>query len=290
MLPIAAFAVFAANSNTVSATLVSMAFALSAAAAYGVGAVFQGVGAKNTKHDTDGARGMIAILRHPYSLAGLLLDLVAWILSRLSLHNLPLFTVQTVLAGSLAVTVVLSHRLLHTPKRHSDVYAIAATGVGLILVGAAAESHLADPPTLAFKVVLWATLPILSLAGLLCIERKVSPPVLGALGGTAFGFSALAARAIVDVDGLIDLLRHPLLYVMLMYAGLGVVFFTRGLERGQVGSVTAAMWAAEIIPASIIGFLMLGDSVRPGWQIPAAIGIAITLGATITLAKPIEIP
>ncbi len=283
-------AVLSATAVSVATTVVSLTLAFGSAIANGVGAAFQGAGAKKTENDTAGARGMLAILRHPFSILGLFLDFVAWVLSRLALRSLPLFTVQTILAGSLAFTVVLSHRLLGTPKRHNDIYAIAATAVGLVLVGAAAESQLADPPSVHFKVVLWALLPILSLAGLLCIERKVAPAVLGALGGTAFGCSALAARAIVDVDGIMDLVQHPLVYVMLMNAGLGIIFFLRGVERGHVGSVTAAMWAAEIIPASIVGFVVLGDSVRPGWAVPAVVGMIITLAATITLARPVEIP
>ena len=33
---------------------------------------------------------------------------------------------------------------------------------------------------------------------------------------------------------------------------------------------------------------MLGDTVRQGWAPAAAIGIALTLGATASLARPIE--
>ncbi len=271
------------------AVVKALTFALIASFAYGIGAVCQGLGAKTTEKDTSGVRGFLSILKHPLTLAGLLLDIIAWVLSRLSLHKLPLFTVQTVLAGSLAITVGLSQRVMHTPKRRSDVYAILATAFGLVLVGIAADPHRADPPTHAFKIVLWIALPLLC-AGGISLRQKVPPPVLGALGGTAFGFSALAARAIPKVDGFLGLLQTPLLWLMLAYAAGGVVFFTRGVERGQVGAVTAAMWAAEIIPSSALGFLMLGDSVRPGWGAAAALGMIATLGATYALARPVEIP
>lgn len=267
----------------------ALLFALIGSAAYGVGAVFQGVGAKRTDSETDGAKGLMNILKHPYSLAGLFLDLVAWILSRLALHRLPLFAVQTLLAGSLAITVALSHRLLNTPKRRSDTRAIVVTGIGLLLVGFAAADGVADPPTIRFEVLMFAALPILTLCGALGIQRNIAPPVLGAIGGLAFGCSALSARAIVEVDGIVDLVTHRFLFVMLAYAAVGVVMFTRGLERGQVGSVTAAMWAAEIVPPSIIGFVMLGDTVRDGWAPAAAIGILLTLAATASLARPITI-
>jgi hypothetical protein len=122
---------------------------------------------------------------------------------------------------------------MHTPKRRSDTYAIIATAIGLVLVGIAADPHRSDPPTAAFTVVLLISLPLLCIAGL-ALRNKVPPPVLGALGGTSFGFSALSARAIHDIDGPVDLLRSPLLWLMLAFAAGGVVFFTRGVERGQV--------------------------------------------------------
>ena len=44
----------------------------------------------------------------------------------------------------------------------------------------------------------------------------------------------------------------------------------------------------EVVPsivATVIGAALLGDHMRPGWTIPAIIGIAITLGATVVLAR-----
>jgi len=258
---------------------------LIAALSYGVGSVFQGIGAQRTQKDSEGERGLLSILRHPFTLAGLVLDFVGWILSRFSLHSLPLFAVQTALAGSLAVTVALSHRLLHTLRRRSDTIAIAVSAVGLVLVGVAARGHIADTPSNAFNMMMYVALPVTLLAGLIGIQRKIAPPILGVIAGTSFGFSALSARAIVDVDGFGDLMTHRFVYIMLAFAAFGVVLFTRGVERGHVASVTAAMWASEILPASVIGFTMLGDRVRHGWAPAALLGIAMTLGATIALAS-----
>ena len=135
--------------------------------------------------------------------------------------------------------------------------------------------------------MLWIALPAIIIIGAVSIRSEAPSPMLGALGGLSFGFSALATRAIIDVDGIRDLVTHPLVWVTLSFAACGVVLFTRGVEHGQVGSVTAAMWAAEIVPASVIGFFMLGDSVRPGWQIPAMVGLLLTLAATLSLARPV---
>ena len=269
--------------------LKALGLVLISAIAYGVGAVLQGIGAKNTEKDHEGSRGLFSILRHPYSLAGLALDAVAWLLSRIALHDLPLFAVQTVLAASLAVTVGLSHRLLHTPKRRSDTVAIACTGVGLILVGLAARARPATEPTDAFNTMMFIALPIIVITGIIAVRKKFAPPLLGALSGLSFGFSALSARAMFEVHGFREIIEHRFLYVMIAYGALGIILFTRGVERGQVAAVTAAMWAAEIVPSSIIGFAMLGDRVRPHWGgIAATLGIALTLFATASLARSRE--
>ena len=120
-----------------------------AVGAYGAGAVAQAVGARQAEAHPDGSRGLFAILSHPASLLGLVFDLVAWVLSRLALHTLPLFTVNTVLAGSLAVTVLLSHRFLETALHRRELWAIGATVLGLVLVGLAADSSVASRDTSA---------------------------------------------------------------------------------------------------------------------------------------------
>ena len=259
-----------------------------AVGAYGAGAVAQAVGARQAEAHPDGSRGLFAILSHPASLLGLVFDLVAWVLSRLALHTLPLFTVNTVLAGSLAVTVLLSHRFLETALHRRELWAIGATVLGLVLVGLAADSSVAIEPTDTMRRLIIIFLPILACGGLLAVKEKLPPPVIGGCSGLAFGASALAARSITTADGILSLFREPLLWVMLGYAGVGVMLFTRGLERGSVGSVTAAMWAAEIVPASIIGFVWLGDTVRPGWGVAAFAGIGLTLFATAVLAVPAD--
>jgi uncharacterized membrane protein len=66
---------------------------------------------------------------------------------------------------------------------------------------------------------------------------------------------------------------------------VGLIAYARALEAGHVGSVTAVMWATEIVFATIIGWLVLGDNVRPGWRPAAGLGVVLALTATISLAR-----
>jgi hypothetical protein len=270
--------------------LLGLAATLVAASLYGVGAVLQALGVRTacaSGECTDGAKGMVRLLRHPLTLAGLLLDFVAWVSSRLALHELPLFAVNTALAGSLAVTVALAPRLLDVTLQRSDIAAIGITGIGLTLVGFSAESHTADPPSGVFTVFVLLGLLAVIPVGRWALNHE-SALAAGAIAGTSFGASALAARAIHDDRTTLALLTDPLLWAMLAYALVGVVLFTRAIERGHVSAVTAAMWSAEIVPASIVGFLVLGDRVRSGWEVAALVGVGLTLYATTRLARTAE--
>ena len=80
-------------------------------------------------------------------------------------------------------------------------------------------------------------------------------------------------------------ITKSLLWAVLIYAVLALGLHASALMRGRVGAVTAAMWSTEVLVASIIGAVALGDHVRRGWGIPAIVGIAITLAATLELAR-----
>jgi hypothetical protein len=48
--------------------------------------------------------------------------------------------------------------------------------------------------------------------------------------------------------------------------------------------VTAVLWIAEVIAPSIVALAILGDAVRPGWELPAVLAGLVTVGAAVLLA------
>jgi drug/metabolite transporter (DMT)-like permease len=256
---------------------------LIAAIGYGAGAVMQALGARRA--DGLGQTGLSAILRQPIFLIGLITDFASWTVSRFALHTLPLFAVQTILAGSLAITVLLARVVLASELRGPDRFAIAATMLGLFIVGISAGNEPTKEITHLLKVCILLGIPALLALGAVALQLHKSV-VLAVLSGAAFTGSALAARAVHFHDESISgLLSEPLLWAVLVYAVLALALHATALMRGAVGAVTAAMWSTEVVMASIIGAAALGDHMRPGWTIPAILGIAITLGATLVLAR-----
>jgi uncharacterized membrane protein len=261
----------------------ALVFCLVAALGYGVGAVLQAVGARRAAAgDNVGIRAMV---KQPMFLLGLLADFGSWVISRFALHTLPLFAVQTILAGSLAVTVVLARIVLGAELRKPDQYAIVATVAGLVIVGISAGSDEARDVTHLLKLCILAGIPAIAVAAVFAVKMNKAV-ILAVLAGVAFTSSALAARTIrVKGESFTEIFTEPMLWAMLIYAVIALAIHACALIRGEVGPVTAAMWATEVLVAVIIGAVALEDHMRPGWALPATLGIALTLGATVVLAR-----
>jgi hypothetical protein len=181
--------------------------------------------------------------------------------------------------------VLLARLVLNTDLRGPDRLAIIATLVGLTLVGISAGEEPTREITHWLKICILLGIPVLIALGVAALKLKKSI-VLSVLSGAAFTGSALAARSVHFKDESISgLLSEPLLWAVLVYAALALALHATALMRGSVGAVTAAMWSTEVLVASIIGAVALGDHVRHGWALPAIAGIAITLAATLELAR-----
>jgi drug/metabolite transporter (DMT)-like permease len=262
--------------------MTSLALVIVASIIYGVGMVLQSIGVHRSEGGSKTFGRLPPAIRDPVFLSALLLDLVAWVLSRIALHQLAVFVVQSILAGSLAVTVIGAEVFLHAPVKRRDHAAVAVVLAGLVLVGLAAgpQEITTVPRFYEFFVVLGA--PMIAAVGVLSLHWS-HHAVGGVLGGLALGGSALAAR-VLHVDSFISFIGDPILWTLLAYSVIGVVLVTRALEHGRVGPVSATMWTAEIVPATVIGFVVLGDHARSGFGLVAVAGVGLTVAATVALA------
>jgi drug/metabolite transporter (DMT)-like permease len=79
------------------------------------------------------------LARQPVYLGGLVLDGVGWLLSVVALRSLPVVTVQSVLAGAVAVTTVAGRRGRLRDLPRVQVLGVVAVVVGLVLVASSAQ-------------------------------------------------------------------------------------------------------------------------------------------------------
>jgi hypothetical protein len=121
---------------------------------------------------------------------------------------------------------------------------------------------------------------------------KVAPAgVVAAVAGLCLGGAALVGRALPGLPThhwtatALAVVTEPLFAALLVFAATGMTMYAHALQHGQVGPVTAVHWSAEVIAPSAIALLLLGDTVRSGWELPAAAAGLITVGAAVILAN-----
>ncbi len=255
-------------------TVVAWVCAVAGCVGYGVASVLQGVGSARASGP--------AVLVQPVYVVGLVCDGLAWLVSLVALRVLPLFVVQSVLAASVAVTVVLAWIVLGTRLRARDGVSI---GVMALALGALAAAFPASdaPPGDAPTAWLLGGLAVLGVATAAAYGRGGSVP-LAALAGAAFAGAAVCARAADLSGGALALATEPLLWAILGFGVAGTLAYARSLERGAVGPATAVLWSAEAVLAGVAGVVALGDAVRPGWAPVAVLSVVAALACCAVLA------
>lgn len=262
--------------------VVGLVAALVAAAANAGAAMLEAMATRRATH----AAGVVT---SPLYLGGLLLDIFGWVLTVLALRYMPIVAVQAIVAGQVVITVVASHWVFDTPLRRVDLLAAAANVVGLgLLVGSAQTGelpHAGVGGTIAVLVVL----VVLAVVGIVTALRSRRAVLIAFLAGLAYGGTAVAVR-LVDLDGSVGevaqtVVRDPVAWALLGYAGLGLGLYTVALARGAVGPVVAVLAVTETLAPGLLGLVLLGDGIRTGWAVPFVVGLVLALGGVVVLAR-----
>ncbi len=262
----------------------ALACAAFAACSYALGSVLQSVGARRTA-------GLARTFAQPVYAAGLAADLVAWLASVVALRSLPVYLVQSVLAGSVAVTVLLARVMLHVRLRRVDGVAVAVTVGALAVLAASSSAGPSAELSTAWRWALALSLLPVALAGVVCVRRR-SAGAAAVVAGLAFGGTALCARAVTlpspighDLGGaLAGVGADPLAWSLVGFSVAGLLLYASALEHGAVGPATAILWIVEVIVPSVVGLALLGDTVRTGWLPAVGVAMLAAVAAAVVLA------
>jgi drug/metabolite transporter (DMT)-like permease len=264
---------------------IALGFAALGAVGYGAASVLQAIGAGQ-------GIGTLQTLSNPWYLVGLVLDLLAWLASLVALRRLPVYEVQAILAGSIAVTVLLARIALSHRLRRADLAAILVTIAALVALAASSgPQRPTDPSTIARLVLAGTAVPI-AVAGWAAARAEL-PNVTGALAGLAFGGAALCARAVRLPSHKLavhEIATDPLAWGLIGFGIIGMLLYAMALEHGDVGPVTALLWITEVIAPSIVGAWLLGDTVRAGWLPVAGVALVAATAAAgvLAMSRPVN--
>lgn len=224
----------------------------------------------------------------PVYLGGLALDGLGWLLSVVALRALPVVTVQSLLAGAVAVTTVAgrSGRVRDMPRH--QLLGVVAVVLGLVLVAAAAQPGSPSAlPDAAEPVLLTAAAG--ALVALEPVRRSGAPVRTAFLAGLAYGGVALSVRALhvrsAGWGSVAELAAEPLAYGVLVLGVTGTLWTAAALRTGVVGTVTAVLATTQVVVPGLVGLALLGDRLRPGWAPVLAVGLVLTVAGVVLLAR-----
>lgn len=246
--------------------------AVLAALGYAVGSLLQAAGVR-TAHGP--------ALRSPLYLTGLGADGLAWVLSLLALRRLPTFAVQSVLAGSLALTVLLARVFLGSSLRRRDTAAVLLLVGALAVVGGSGTGQPATGVALPVELGGCGAAAVLLV---LALARHGGPAVQAGLAGLGYSVAALGARAVTVPEDWWRVALEPLAWAVVVAGVAGTLAYATALERGPVGPATALLWAVEVVVPAVAGLAVLGDTVRAGWGPVTAAALVVVVGTSTVLA------
>jgi drug/metabolite transporter (DMT)-like permease len=259
-----------------------------AALCYGVGSVLQAIGARRTTESggLDPRLMMRLVKQLPY-VVGLVLDGIGFLGAVVALRTLPLFLVQSAIAGSVGVTAIMSVFVLHARLKRNEILALLMLFLGLVLLGVSAQPESAKHLGTAGVVWLYVGLVVVIVLGVVSgrYNNRAGAAGLAAAAGLGFGGVGISARVLEVPNDIWRILLDPVLWALAIYGVLSLLLFATALQRGSVTSTSAITFAVETVVPALIGIVFLGDRARPGLDLVAVAGFVLTVAGSIALAS-----
>lgn len=270
--------------------------AFAAAVAYGAATILQAVGAREggSTNELD-ARLVRRLMRSTLYLVGLCLDAIGFGLSFAALHSLPLFTVQAIVASSLAVTAILAVIVMGLRPSILEWIALVAVTAGLTLLALSARREVPTDLTTFDRSLLVISVAVVGICAFGYARRHHDTSshdvwALGALAGLMYGAAGIGARILRTPSTPWRVFLDPAFYAMALAGLLGLLLYAMALQRGSVTVATSAVVVAETLIPALIGLTLLGDRPAPGRTGLAVAGFILTVGGAVALARYGEAP
>jgi drug/metabolite transporter (DMT)-like permease len=201
--------------------------------------------------------------------------------------------VQALLVTSLLFALPISARAGHrrvTRWEWTWAALLATSVVVIVTVGNPTEGQSrASMDTWALVAAVLGPLLVLAVIGARIWSGPTSAVLLAFVSGALWGMFAVLLKGVVDVlgDGIVPLLRSPELY---LWAAVGIAGTAWQQSSFRAGSLTASlptMTVTEPIVGSVLGMVVLGETLRPGeiglFVLIAAVGAMVV--STAMLAR-----
>ena len=201
--------------------------------------------------------------------------------------------VQAILVTSLLFALPIHARQSHrrvTRWEWTWAVLLAASVVVIVTVGNPTAGHArASFDTWAAVVAVLGPLLVLCVIGGSMVKGPLSAVLLAVVSGALWGVFAVLTKGVVDRldDGVIALLRTPELYIWAAVAVAGTAWQQFSFRAGAITASLPTMTVTEPVVASVLGIVVLGETLRPGdagWLI-LILAVAMMIVSTGALAR-----
>jgi drug/metabolite transporter (DMT)-like permease len=274
--------------------------ALGAAGLFGYGIVIQASEARLVPHAHAMRLSLLGrLMRSARWLVGTGLTVIGWGLQILAFALVPVTVAQPALAFTLAVVLFGSHRVLREPVGRTELLAVGAVGIGLLLLVAAAparSTHVASGMRLA------VTLGVLSFVALLpflfASAVRTRPALAATAAGVAFALAGIATKLLTDALAGRRLPAAAAWVALVALASVvGGVAEMTSLQTGRASQVVPIAFAFEIAIPVMLAPVLFGEQwsglggVRIAGLIVGLVAVlvgAVTLGRSANVAHLVE--
>jgi drug/metabolite transporter (DMT)-like permease len=273
-----------------------MAYALAvlAALAFAFGTVLQQKGTLQTSSGENDPRFLIEILHKPVWLAGMVAQVLGWILQAMALDRGPLIVVQALTAMSLVIALPLGIWLTRQhigPREWLGALAVLV-GIMFFLWAGAPSGGTSHPNASLWWGACLVTLVLVGgLAGLGTRLKGASKALLlGGAAGFAFGLQAAVTKTfVVELgNGVLALLADWSVYVLAVSAIVGFVLQQSALKTGVLAPAMASSNAVTLFSSVVLGIAVYGEKLAGnggGHVAAAALGLTIAIVGIALLAR-----
>ncbi len=222
----------------------------------------------------------------PY-LLGTSLDGIAWVLTLVAVHSLPLFVVQPIIAFSVAFTALIEWLFFKRSLTWQSLLAITLIVAGLSLLASTSQPETAATVHSTVRWVVVLTPLLLAAGGIFGAKSKhaYGTALLAGLSGVGFGATSIVGRMLSFEKPYWQVIVNPLFISLLAYGLIAIVSFTVALQRQRATKIMAIMITLETLVPAFFGLLFLGDHPKPGLWPVLILGAVIALSGTIYVAN-----
>ncbi|WP_395306997.1 DMT family transporter [Mycobacterium sp. AMU20-3851] len=202
--------------------------------------------------------------------------------------------VQALLVTSLLFALPLNARANHhRVSRFEWTWAVllAASVVVIVTVGnpTAGQARAGSEVWLGVAAVLGPALVLCVIGARVLSGSKASAILLACVSGALWGLFAILTKGVVDRlgNGIWAVLTAPELYAWALVAVAGTAYQQAAFRAGSMTASLPTMTVVEPVVASVLGVVVLGETLRPGesgW-ITLAVAFTVMVVATLALAR-----